>query len=100
MALAGASGSAEGTRSPLTLSSTTSGIPPARRATLGQPKNMASRMLRQKLSVSEVNSPKSAACKIIFDVGDFFPTITRSLNPNRRTSWRTGRNRRPPGSRA
>ena len=36
---------------------------PTRRATLGQPKHIASRMLRQKLSVSDVNSPRSAACR-------------------------------------
>ena len=44
-------------------SSTTSGMPPTRVATLGQPKHIASRMLRQKLSESDANSPRSAACR-------------------------------------
>ena len=41
----------------------TSGMPPTAKATLGQPKHMASRMLRQKLSLSEVKRPRSAACR-------------------------------------
>src|ERR1039458_7016780 len=50
MARASASASPDLTSSPVTLFSTTSGIPPTLRATLGHAKNIASRMLRQKLS--------------------------------------------------
>src|SRR5271157_317714 len=51
------------TRTPDTPSSTTSGMPPTRVAMLGQPKHIASTMLRQKLSESDVNNPRPATCK-------------------------------------
>jgi hypothetical protein len=56
-----ASASPGGTRRPELPETTTSGMPPTAVATLGQEKHIASRMLRQKLSMSEVKSPRSAA---------------------------------------
>ena len=60
MAPATAPASPAGTKRPDTPDSTTSGTPPTAVATLGHPKHMASRMLRQKLSRSEVKTPRSA----------------------------------------
>ena len=52
-----------GTSRPSSPDVITSGIPPTPVDTPGQPNHIASRRLRQKLSVSELKSARSAACR-------------------------------------
>src|SRR5688500_5393634 len=75
-------------------------IPPTRVETLGQPKHMASRMLRQKLSVSEVTSPMSATWRYSSTSLTFSRTITRSARPSRRTWSTNGANDSPASTRS